>query len=933
MRLPSLLKRLPHRGSLILGLLLLLLEGSAAEALPPRYRFSTLDLGRIHVHFHAEVETPARRVAALVLEILPRLEATYGVRVPSLNVVVHDANDAPNGSALSFPYPLVEIRTASVDGADSGPVDSWLRLVVTHELTHIVHLEQAGGLYGAFRHVFGRAPFLFPDALQPAWFIEGLAVREETRGTAFGRGRHALTKMVVDEAARSGQLARMSQATLGLDLWPQGQAPYLFGSEFLAWLERGRGEDAARAVSRQHARALHPYLDNRSFRDATGRNLKDLWREFAAQRQASLAPAPSVNALTSRGAVQTTPRFSPDGKFIAYVSRGLKQAGEIRLMRADGTDDRRLCERLSGAGLSWSRDGASLLFDETDTVARFESRSDLYRVETATGRRVRLTHGLRASDPDEGPIGPNGEPPEVIFVRRFEDRSELARLAPDGAVRTLTQSEPGVEWSRPRFSPSGRSVIAARMAKGFVDLVVVDPGNGTVVEVTHDRALDAEPSWLDEDVVVFRSDREGETFRLFLADVTSRRISRVVGPPDAAFSPDARAGALVFAHYSSRGYDLAGAPLVRGEAAGEYRDAFPEALPDPQASDAPAKPYSVWPSLGPRFFTPFVEPPSGEWRLGAATGSIDALSRATWGIAASSGLRSGAGEALAYLSYARFTPALTVLARRDVLDIAKSEAGDATARELRVSVEVPVERSLRRRQTATATIKWRREAIPGRPLDEAAAAFVWDLDSTRQYPLSISPQDGLRARAVVSRSLSGLGADLEYTKAWATVSGYKRAGSSVVAIRLGGGWVWGAQAGKAAFAVGGLSTPALLDPSGDDPSVLRGYRKAALDDIDRTGTRLAFGNVEWRLPLGFPQRGYRAFPFFIRHLHASLSLDAAAVSVPRLDLHRPFVGVSAGIGANLLLGHRFPVTITAGLGRGLTRGGASVPWVSLGFPF
>ena len=409
------------------------------------------------MHFHAEVEAPARRVAALVLEILPRLEATYGVRVPSLNVVVHDANDAPNGSALSFPYPLVEIRTASVDGADSGPVDSWLRLVVTHELTHIVHLEQAGGLYGAFRHVFGRAPFLFPDALQPAWFIEGLAVREETRGTAFGRGRHALTKMVVDEAARSGQLARMSQATLGLDLWPQGQAPYLFGSEFLAWLERGRGEDASRAVSRLHARALHPYLDSRSFRDATGRDLKDLWREFAAERQASLAPAPSVNALTSRGAVQTTPRFSPDGKFIAYVSRGLKQAGEIRLMRADGTDDRRLCERLSGAGLSWSRDGASLLFDETDTVARFESRSDLYRVETTTGRRVRLTHGLRASDPDEGPAGPNGEPPEVIFVRRFEDRSELARLAPDGAVRTLTQSEPGVEWSRPRFSPSGRS--------------------------------------------------------------------------------------------------------------------------------------------------------------------------------------------------------------------------------------------------------------------------------------------------------------------------------------------------------------------------------------------------------------------------------------------------------------------------------------------
>ena len=82
---------------------MVLLAGSVFPAsLPPRYRFQTFQAGRIKVHFHAEVEAPARRTMALVLEILPRLEERYRVRVPSLDVVVHDASDSPNGLATSF---------------------------------------------------------------------------------------------------------------------------------------------------------------------------------------------------------------------------------------------------------------------------------------------------------------------------------------------------------------------------------------------------------------------------------------------------------------------------------------------------------------------------------------------------------------------------------------------------------------------------------------------------------------------------------------------------------------------------------------------------------------------------------------------------------------------------------------------------------------
>ena len=873
---------------------------------------------------------------ALALEILPRLEERYRVRIPSLDIVVHDAHDAPNGLATSFPYPFVEIRTASLDGADSGPTESWLRMVVTHELTHIVHIEQAGGIYGFGRRLFGRAPFLFPNALQPTWFIEGLAVREETAGTTFGRGRHALTKMVVDEAARSGQLERIDQATLGLDAWPLGNAAYLFGEEFLSWLEREKGEDSPRDLALSHGSSFRPYLDERTFRKTTGRGLTSLWREFAAKRSEGLgskgSPSdPEPRLLTHRGVVQTAPRLSPDGSLLAYTSRTLHRLGEIRLMKKDGSSDRRLTSRISGGALSWTRDGKFIVFDETNQVRKFESRSDLHLVEVGTGRRRRLTTGLRASDPDvasdqDGPGFP------IVFVQRFGDRSELSLLRDEGAPRTLTSSEYGTEWSHPRFSPKGDVIVASRLFSGFSDLVLVDPLTGVVHALTHDRALDAEPSWVDDRTLIFRSDREANSFRLFLLNRDGSELRKVEHSPENAFAPevDVPTKTVFYAHYSPRGYDLAQAPFAFGESAGAYADAFPALLDEPRPFEGEAEPYRPLATLRPRFITPFVEVVSEEWRVGLATASFDPLLRTTYGLAGSWGTKVSKPNVLGYFRYDRFTPTFTALAR---VESSPAGLGDRDLAEGRFSADFPLERSALRSQTLGLTLRRRHEqSAPGK-LDTGVLALGWRLDSTRTYPMSISPEDGIRLRVAATRELKALGSDLDFGKVIVDARAYTRLGRTVVASRLGGGWTFGPKAPRNAFGVGGLASSEILDPVGDEPAVLRGYESPDGTDNSRFGRKLAFGNLDWRIPLGHPQRGVRALPFFLRHLHLTASIDAALVSTSRLNLNSARVGASLGLGADIFIGHRIPLTVLGGVGRGLTRDGSTVPWFSVGFPF
>lgn len=911
------------------GALLVLIAAAVFPAtLPPRYRFKTLQAGRIKVHFHAEVEGPARRTLALVLEILPRLEERYRVSVPSLDVVVHDANDSPNGLATSFPYPFVEIRTASFDGSESGPTESWLRMVVTHELTHIVHIEQAGSIYGLARHIFGRSPFLFPDALQPTFFIEGLAVREETRGTAFGRGRHTFTRMLVDEAARGGKLGRIDQATLGLDLWPFGNAPYLFGEEFLNFVERSYGEGSTRDIAVAHGRSFHPFLDELTFRDVLKKRLTPLWGEFAANRALGLRPVVPPVLLTTRGVLQTSPRLSPDGATLAYTSRVAERLGEIRLMNKDGSGDRRLATRTSGSSLSWSRDGKFIVFDETNQVRKFESRSDLHRVEVSSGRRVRLTTGLRASDPDVGPASLMGSP--IVFVQRFADRSELSLWTESGAL-SLTASTPGTEWSHPRFSPRGDALVAARLQGGFLDLVLVDPSSGATVELTHDRAMDVEPAWVDDRTIVFRSDREGESFRLFLVDRDGTGLRRVENSPENAFVPevDLKTKTIFYAHYSYRGYDLARAPFAEGTAPVPYVDAFPAAVEEPPPFSGEAGGYKPFSALRPRFVSPYFEVVSDEWRIGLLTASVDPLLRTTYGVAGSWGTTVDRPNGLAYLRYDRFKPTFTFLVRAES---SPSKAGPKDLREAQLSADFPLERAVLRSQTLNLTLRRRREETAPVAVDQGVLALAWNLDSTRSYPMSISPQDGFRLRAALTHELEALGSDFDFGKAIVDVRAYTRIGRTVVVSRLGAGWTFGSRVPRAAFAVGGLASPALLDPVGDQPAVLRGYDDPGSDPT-RYGRNLLFGNLDWRIPLGHPQRGIRALPVFLQHLHLAASLDAAVVSQGTPDLGSARVGASLGLGADLFVGHRIPVTLQGGVGRGLTRDGGTVPWFSIGFPF
>jgi Tol biopolymer transport system component len=922
---------------------LLWTTGTLAASFPPGLRFRTIETAQVIVHFHQGLEATAREAAALATEILDRHESRYGVEVRPVHLVIADTSDSPNGFATPLFYPLVHIRAVGPDGSDEfGNHDGWLRLVLTHELAHIVHLEQARGVPGFGRHVFGRAPFLFPNSLTPGWLVEGLASFEETEGTAFGRGRNPDWRMVRRMAALSGRFPAEDRGAIGLDAWPGGQSAYIYGEGFVRDLTSRFGDRVLPEIARVHAGRVIPYADDWTGHTVTGASFHERWREWrreltrSAEVEAAAIrgdrPLTEARALTARGIRQVGPRYSPDGAWVAYTSRTLTRYGEIRLIHPDGSGDRRVTRRNGGSTLAWTADGRALVYDQPEVFRTYAVFSDLRTVDVASGRTVRLTRGLRARDPDVSRSG------RVVFVRELGGRSEIEEIGLDGSARrALTRSEPDTEWSHPRWSPEGDRIAASRWTRGgFLDIVLVDPATGAVSELTHDRAKDVEPTWTpDGRHVVFRSDRDGVSnlHALRVSDGALFAVSHVLGgafEPDVA--PDGRH--VVFAGYGPEGYDVQTAPFDPTVPAAPFVDPYPPSRPDPTPVTAEDRPYRPWPTLLPRFWSPYaVGVWSGELQTGVVTAGFDPLFRHAYGLDLHYGHDTERLGLRGYYQYDRFRPTF-VLSVEDTSDPAQAH-GYFRTQEVNVRAAIPIVRSYRLSQSASLGYRRRRETsgtpgAPGKTLDLGALEAVWNLSSTRQFPYSVSPVEGFRLRLAYAREEPAFGSDVALGKATADLRVYTRmfGASDTLAVRLGGGATFGQPGFLPSYAIGGFPDASLLDVVRTNPAVLRGYEDNAF-----RGRSLVYGNAEYRVPLAHPQRGVRSYPIFLRHIHATAFFDAAEVWNDAFRLGTVKKSAGAALGADWTTFHRLPLTTLVGLARGLDAEGTTQAYFRLGLSF
>ena len=174
------------------------------------------------------------------------------------------------------------MRAAGPGGESAlGNTDDWLRLVFTHEYTHVVHLGRSRGWIGGLRRAFGRHPALFPNLTLPLWSIEGIATFEESAQPGRGRVNAGDFRQIVARAAAASRFEPIDRVGGGLDDWPAGNGAVRVRGAVSSLPRRHLWGGALRRLTDETGGRL-PYLGFTAYPKVFGRSLGKLWSDFAA---------------------------------------------------------------------------------------------------------------------------------------------------------------------------------------------------------------------------------------------------------------------------------------------------------------------------------------------------------------------------------------------------------------------------------------------------------------------------------------------------------------------------------------------------------------------------------------------------------------------------------------------------------------------------
>ena len=859
-----------------------------AQFVDPSRNWRSFDTANYTLHFAEEHRAQAHAVAALAEKVHARVTAWLQWKPESrTHLVLLDSADFSNGWASPLPFNWTAIFLSPPDEGELLQNREWLDLVLTHELTHIVHLDMARRAPLVLRRIFGRAPpwlLIFPNTLPnvwgPNWVKEGLAVYAETDATkGWGRlGQSSFEGMMRAEVERGPISLREIHADgRGFPL----NRDYLYGSYFFLFLEERYGPKAISGFIENYSDNFIPFRVDSNPYVVTRKSMDVLWVEYQDWLRARFATRPGEAGGTGEIIARSFSLTSPE----------LTRAGERWYVRSDGYTKPRLQRQPKGGEVETVRDvergarlaatgSGGLVVAQPEICDEYNYYYDLYQVGPEGGwdRLTRCGRFRFAAPIDDG---------RIAAVRVEKGQGEVVVLDGKGAVeRSLYRAAPGEALTG--LAARGASVALTSLRDGRWSLIEIADGRSAVL--ASDPAIKHSPRYgASPDEIYFVANygnvydvwswRRGERqLARWTRSVTGvREMSAPVGGEMLLATIEADGDVL-------RSYRLPQSPLERRDTATPRDEAAAPAVVDDVRPGA-ERPYSPWSSLLPRSWFPVFYMEDGAVAAGVTTFGQDALGLHQYSVTPMYEFTQG--EALGSFLYEYNQRHRLLLDRRmSVKASTKKDNEDAV-----------IDREVQR-YTITDSVQWVSTwwslslntrfywglggAIDREKLhdvnaattsidNERVLALVGGVDTRRSQWLSEGPSQGQQLRLFYETS-NGLAGDYSgnvYRGDWRV---YLPVRSAVVALR----WneVYG-QADAEPIELGGSNTnEALTLPVLNVREFpLRGYTSG---EPVLTGHRARLGSIEVRVPLSDVDRHFMVPPVGLNRVSVSLFFDIGA---------------------------------------------------------
>lgn len=954
--------------ALPIGLAILVPQASG-QARDPHLVWRTIHTPHFDIHYHEPLGVMARQVAGLCERaqdrLGPLLKYKPGERV---QVVLTDSSASANGSATVLPRNEIRLlASAPQDLTALNDHDNWMDILVTHEHTHIAHLDTISGIPALLNAIFGK--LFAPNAVQPRWFIEGIAVLEESLHTTGGRLRSSIFDMYLRADALENRIAELDELSHDVLRWPHGNIWYLYGSHFVRHIFENFGHGALTRMSLDYGGQTIPYGLNRVAKRATGKTFVELYEDF--KDHLVTRSERTRDAVQARGRVEGQrvtfhgercgyPQYLNENEVLYWASNGRDLDGIYRLHLRTG-ERKRVVRTLGTSYVALGPKRTSLYYNTLTPSRDIYRFNEIFTHDLRTGRTDRLTTDSRSRAPAMAPDGTH-----LAHVSNTAGTTHLVLSKRQGnelhEVRTLVNNARFDQVYTPRWSPDGQFLAYSQWKRGgYRDIHVMHVPSGKTRPITSDRWVDTGPAWgPDGHTLYFSSDRTGIA-NIYVHDLRSGDTQQVTNVVNGAFQPSVSDDGkeLIYVGYTTYGFDLYTLPLAKRYQGHNAPEQPPRKAYTPLTEDQRwiSKPYAPWKTLGPRAYTVEFNNTSFGRQLRFETNGNDVVGLHSYIADVGVGLDDDKINANLVWTYrglqapVRLSLFHSMTERNDL--IVAGAPREWTERRVggSLSASYPILGQFHRNDVSIG-YSWsyltNAEPFGGRldPNDPppilpergslAAVSGAWSFSNVARTRYDVTPSFGTRAGIGFSAAHRTLGSQFNLLTAdWSATQYVENPwiDRNVLAIRYTGAWSFGDELRRPRFGIGGFPEGPSLFEVITDTLQLDGVALRGFPPFFRVGTQFHLTQFEYRFPILQADNGVSLLPAYFNRVWGLLFTDMGTVSD---GLPMP-TDLRLGIGGELLfeftLGYFSTYSLRFGMARGLGDDGEFQFYANFGVPF
>jgi len=550
-------------------------EVPEGESVDPS-RYFTLMTPHFRIHYPEDLAGYTKEISEIAetsfQDVTSRIKWTPKGRV---HLVLSNKNDQSNGFAAVAPYNYVFLFVAPPQANSSlDNYKEYWRLLLQHELTHIVHIDQHHGIVSPFRFLFGK--IINPNAATPTWMREGMAVYEESLlDDKYGRNNADYSDMIIRAAIYDNDFPRIDQINGSSQHFPAGTGPYLFGGKFFDWLADTYGEERMYKFQKEYSSTLWLYSINNKARRVYGKKFYALWDEFH-KAQVSAANEMKTNlenlGLTSLEPVLANTKektsFSlyakrPHSTGYAYYEKSFDEGPRI-FIYPEANAEPILIKKQALGQMNFSDDGRYLAFSSYASIEPKANHAEVFLYdlkEKKMGRMFDAAHkkfAMHVTDPAWSPVDEGNR--WLVMVQQFVDTDQLLIFdAVEKKNYIITQAETKTQFSNPRFSPDGEHIVVSRKdPTGARDIVVYTKTGDFVAKITDDDAVDDFPIFSQDGKQIYFTSYHTGISNVFAYDVATDRVSQISNVLTGVFQPvlSEDGGSILVETYGSQGNSI-----------------------------------------------------------------------------------------------------------------------------------------------------------------------------------------------------------------------------------------------------------------------------------------------------------------------------------------------------------------------------------------